>query len=547
VKKIGAVKKINLLFILLLVSLNLLSQESKWVIQKLPECINSSYDEIAPVPSRDGKKLFFTRVGYPDFIRTLVFDSIDYSNKLNQEEYSQTLVDLFHQLGDKRIKVPHLSAFNQDVWVGITDSLGNYIEAHHPSYPLNNALTNSLVALTPDPNRFYIVNQFHPTGGMKKGFSVIKQNKDGSWNFPEPITIKDYYTLKSDVNLTMSFDGKVLILSAQRFDSKDLDLYICFKEGEEHWSAPIHLGNTVNSSKREMTPYLSENNTTLFFSSDRGDGLGGLDIYMTRREGDDWFSWSSPILLVNPINSKHDESQPYFNMTTGYLYFTSKRDGSSDIFRTQIAPPQPTEIEIKGRVLNKNTNELIDLSEIEYQIEGNPVSTFLSTDGIFTLKIPKGIKTKIRPIKTGYNGWSDSLFFRHDYYYFKDYYTVDLIMEPLKMGGTIELRNLYFQQSKAIIKEDSYQELDHLVEFLTKNPTIEISVEGHTDNVGKMEDLIQLSTDRANSVKEFLINSGINVDRISIIGHGPTNPITSNSSEVERSKNRRVEIKITKL
>lgn len=540
-------KKINLLFILLLASLNIFSQESKWTIQKLPECINSNYDEIAPVPTRDGKKLFFTRVGYPDFIRTLVFDSIDYSNKLNQEEYTQTLIDLFHQLGDKRKTAPHLSAFNQDVWIGITDTLGNYFESQHPSYPLNNALTNSLVALTPDPNRFYIVNQFPPAGGMKKGFSVISQNKDGSWNFPEPIIIKDYYTLKSDVNLTMSFDGKVLILSAQRFDSKDLDLYICFKEGEERWSAPIHLGNTINSPKREMTPYLSENNSTLFFASDRGDGLGGLDIYMTRREGNDWFSWSSPILLVDPINSKYDESQPYFNMTTGYLYFTSKRNGSSDIFRTQIAPPQPTEIEIKGRVLNKNTNELIDLTEIEYQIEGNSVSTFSSTDGIFSMKIPKGIKTKIRPKKTGYKGWSDSLYFRHDYYYFKDYYTVDLFMEPLHVGGIIELSNLYFQQSKSIIKEESYQELQGLVDLLSKNPTVEISIEGHSDNIGKIEDLMQLSTDRANSVKTFLINNGINSHRISTIGLGPTKPITNNGSEEERSKNRRVEIKITNL
>lgn len=532
---------------LLILNLTSTSQDNKWVIEKLPDFINTSSDEIAPVPTRDGKKLFFTRVGYPDFEKSLLFDSIEYSTKLSPAEYNQTLLDLFGQLGDKRKNTPHLSSFNQDIWVGTTDTLGNFIKIEHPKHPLNNALTNSLVALTPDPNQFYIVNQFPPKGGMKKGFSVIRQLKDGNWGSPKPVEIKDYYTLKSDVNLTMSYDGKVLILSAQRYDSRDLDLYICFKEGEDQWSAPTHLGNSINSTKREMTPYLSENNNTLFFASDRGDGLGGLDIYMTRREDNDWFKWSSPILLVNPINSIHDESQPYFNMTTGYLYFTSKREGNSNIYRTQIAPPQPTEIEIKGRILNKKTNELIQTAEIEYQMEGGSISKLIITDGTYSMKIPKGVLTILTARNNGYNSIRDSLLFRHDYYYFKDYYTVDLFLDPLEVGTTLNLNNIFFQQSKAIIKEESYPDLILLTDILLRNPTMYILIEGHTDNIGKPEDLIQLSYERANSIKSYLINNGIEEIRIKTIGLGSSKPINDNNTDQGRSKNRRVEIKITNL
>lgn len=532
---------------LLIFNLNSTCQDTKWIIEKLPDFINTNSDEIAPVPTRDGKKLYFTRVGYPEFERTLLIDSIEYSSKLSPVEYEQLLLDLFSQLGDKRKKTPHLSSFNQDIWIGITDTLGNFIATEHPKHPLNNALTNSLVALTPDPNLFYVVNQFPPEGGMRKGFSIIGQGKNGSWNLPKPVEIKDYYTLKSDVNLTMSFDGKVLILSAQRYDSRDLDLYICFKEGENQWSAPIHLGNSINSTKREMTPYLSENNNTLFFASDRGDGLGGLDIYMTRREDNNWFKWSSPILLISPINSTHDESQPYFNMTTGYLYFTSKREGSSDIYRTQIAPPQPTEIEIRGRVLNKKTNELIQKAEIEYQMDGEPLSRISISDGTFSMKIPKGVLTTIKAKNNSYNSISDSLFFRHDYYYFKDYYTVDLFLDPFEVGAKINLNNIYFQKSKALLKEESYPDLLFLTDVLLQNPTLQILIEGHTDNIGKTEDLIQLSFERANSIKSHLINQGINEARIKTVGLGPSNPLNNNNTELGRSQNRRVEIKIIKL
>jgi len=532
---------------LLILNLTSTSQDNKWVIEKLPDFINTNSDEIAPVPTRDGKKLFFTRVGYPDYERSLLFDSIEYSTKLNPVEYEQILLELYNQLGDKRKTTPYLSSFNQDIWVSLTDTLGDFVKTEHPKHPLNNALTNSLVALTPDPYLFYIINQFPPKGGMKKGFSIIRQLKDGNWGSPKPVEIKDYYTLKSDVNLTMSFDGKVLILSAQRYDSKDLDLYICFKEGEDQWSAPIHLGNSINSTKREMTPYLSENNNTLFFASDRGDGLGGLDIYMTRREDNDWFKWSSPILLVSPINSIHDESQPYFNMTTGYLYFTSKRGGNSDIYRTQIAPPQPTEIEIKGRVLNKKTNELIQMAEIEYQMFDGPISKLSIFDGTYSMKIPKGVLTKLAAKNNGYNSIGDSLFFRHDYYYFKNYYTVDLFLDPFEVGSKINLNNIYFKQSKAIIKEESYPDLIFLTDILLQNPSMKILIEGHTDNIGKAEDLIQLSYERAESIKFYLINNGIKEDRINTIGLGSSNPINNINTEQGRRKNRRVEITITNL
>lgn len=326
-----------------------------------------------------------------------------------------------------------------------------------------------------------------------------------------------------------------------------MDLYACFREGENRWSAPQHLGNAINTDKRETTPYLSEDNTTLFFSSNRWESSGGNDIFMSKRLDETWKNWSTPVRLTAPINSPADESQPYFNMTSGYIYFTSNRDGNSDIFRVRIAPPQPTEFTIRGRVFNSQTHELMPDTRVRYGASSGPANAITSKDGFFTLKIPKGVRFNLTPEKPAFSGQTETVLFRRDYYFFQDYYQVDLWLNPLKVDDKIELRPIYFQQSKAIILEDSYPELERLGNVLIENPTLEIRIEGHTDNVGKAEDLLRLSEDRAKAIRDFLINKGVEGRRVQIIGHGPKYPITDNSTDDLRAQNRRVEIRITKI
>ena len=137
--------------------------------------------------------------------------------------------------------------------------------------------------------------------------------------------------------------------------------------------------------------------------------------------------------------------------------------------------------------------------------------------------------------------------FRRDYYFFQDYYQIDLWLSPLEVNDKIELQPIYFQQSKAIILENSYPELEHLVRILEENPKLEIRIEGHTDNVGKAEDLLRLSEERANAIRDFLTNKGIKTSRIQTVGHGPKFPISDNSSDEQRAQNRRVEVRITKI
>jgi len=517
-----------------------------FILEKLPPFINSTFDEITPVPSRDGRNLYFTRVGFTDFNRTLLIDSVEMFGKLAAEKYPAQLADVYSQIAGRRIVNPESSAFNQDIWIARGDSF-DFTTIEHPGYPLNNALPNSMVTITPDPNAFYVINQFERNGNMDRGFSLVRRTADSTgWSFPTPVEIKDYYTITSDVSLTMSFDGKVLILSATRADSRDMDLYVCFKEGEHKWGAPQHLGNIINSALRETTPYLSEDNETLFFSSARSGGFGGNDLYTSRRLDDTWKNWSPPALLFEPMNSKYDESQPYFNMTSGFLYFISRRSGNSDIYRVRIAPPQATELEVIGRVLNSQTRELIRDARIYYGASGDPHNILVAPDGTFRLKIPKGVKFDLIPEKIGFSGQTEEVLFRRDYYYFREQY-VDLLLNPLEVNAKIELRPIFFQQSKAIILEESYGELERLASLLLESPNLHIRIEGHTDNIGKAEDLYRLSEERAQALRDFLVKKGCAPGRIEIKGWGPKFPISGNDSEELRAKNRRVEVVITKI
>jgi hypothetical protein len=128
------------------------SQYIYFQLEKLPDNINSPYAEITPVPSRDGRTLYFTRVGHPDFNQTLLIDSVDMSATLTDKEYLSVLSEVYTQISGKKVFNPVLSSFNQDIWIARADSF-DFVRTEHPGYPLSNALPSSMpLTITPDPN-----------------------------------------------------------------------------------------------------------------------------------------------------------------------------------------------------------------------------------------------------------------------------------------------------------------------------------------------------------------------------------------------------------
>ena len=125
--------------------------------------------------------------------------------------------------------------------------------------------------------------------------------------------------------------------------------------------------------------------------------------------------------------------------------------------------------------------------------------------------------------------------------------TRDFNLIPIEAGTKITLKNIYFNASKYDLKPESFPELDRLVVAMQTNPTMSIRLEGHTDTVGDFDANVELSRNRVNEVKQYLVGKGISADRVETVGYGPSRPINTNRSLKERPENRRVEMVIVKV
>ncbi|MFZ4543329.1 MAG: OmpA family protein [Saprospiraceae bacterium] len=520
-------------------------QES-YLIEKLGSQINSTYDEITPIVDWDGKVLYFTRSGYPDFNKTLVVDDLDQSQVLSTMEYRTLLNDIFGKISNTTIAEPESSGYNQDIWIANSDK-SEFDKIVHPPAPLNNALPNSISTMMPQLRTFMVINQFIPEGGMDIGFSVVRQMDDSTWTFPQAMHIDDFYTNQAGTSIAMSSDGKVMILGLSRNDALgDLDLYFSIRKEDSTWSAPRNMGIGLNTKWRESTPFLSLDMKRLYFSSNRTGSLGGMDLFYADRLDDSWYSWSEIRHFVSPINSSADESQPFFNYATGYLYFTSKREGSSDIFRVKTAPAMPQIASVVGKIVNTSDNTNMDADVIFNVKNSEALLLNYSQDGHFSFSIPKGDTIKVFAKKRGFIS-SIHYIKIEKFQHFPLGYPLQINMTPIVDGGKIALQNLYFKQSEPEILSESFDELNEIAQILTDHKDISIMIEGYTDNAGKADELMQLSEKRAEAVKSFLAQKKINPARISIKAFGGTRPVYENpKNEDERRANRRVEIRIIK-
>ncbi|MFN3917928.1 MAG: OmpA family protein [Flavobacteriales bacterium] len=147
----------------------------------------------------------------------------------------------------------------------------------------------------------------------------------------------------------ISADGNTLYFVAELPGGKGgKDVWMSTKQ-ENGWSSPVNLGESINSSSNEMFPYVI--NDRLFFSSDRKGGMGGLDIYLATRKGNDW---AGAINLGESINSAQDDFGVTFLSNGKAGYFSSNRNGSDDIFYFDMTESRVVRNEITGQFNYRN-------------------------------------------------------------------------------------------------------------------------------------------------------------------------------------------------
>lgn len=525
-------------------------------IEKLDEKVNTDeFDEIGPILDMDDRTLYFTRIASPDFINEF--------GESQKNVVQRSISSIFSQIAGKNIEDVSSSEFNQDIWIAEIDEYGTTEHIEHPGYPVNNAYPNSVCSIYPKENALVVLNQFFDDGSISEGFSKIKKKGKFKFEKPEPMEVFEYEDTGTDVNVCISQDGQHLFISLKRPDSSGKnDIYVSIKIGDNFWSKPEKLSATINTPYNETSPYITPDKKTLIFSSNRPGGLGKQDIYISTRLDYSYKNWSEPKLMEYPINTEYDEFLPYLSHDKKFLYFSSNRDGSSDIFRVDLERPEflPEDLLVKLKIINAETGE-ITRGEIQWKTKYEDVydGFFRTYTGAFELVIRKNQPYIFQVDKRGFisekveiNPWdlivNDITQKEVEIYIHPGQKLKEKKEYPFPFGKQrrFTLDEIYFQKGTDIVLSKSTAELDRLVSVLLEYENIEIKIEGHTDNVGDPQALLDLSLRRAKAIKAYLVVNGIEDTRVDVEGFGPLKALNANASEAEREKNRRVEIRITK-
>ena len=487
--------------------------EIKYQKENMGKAINTKGQEVAPIISPDGKTLYFTRSNFEGNIG---------------------------------------SPARQDVWLSTLNDKGQWSNAVNMGSPINNAGDNAITSISADGKTIYLINIYRPDGSMYFGFSRSFKTKTG-WGFPKESKILNLVENPSTIELTVSPFENVLIMSVQRSDTEGgKDLYISFLQKDNTWSEPRNLGNVINTADYEGTPFLALDNKTLYFSSQGHSGYGECDLFLTRRLDDTWLNWSKPENLGTAINSPLWDAFINIPATGDYAYFSAsdKALGQEDIFRIRMSPeikPDPVAV-VTGTVYEAETNKPVK-SDISADIKKDNSSfakaTFDPETGEYHLILPLKEVYRVSASGEGYFSVSEDIDLSGD----TGFRTIkkNLYLQPIKPGQQIRLNNSMFSQSSAEVTPSSYPELDRIVATMNSYPTMEILLEGHTDNQGEVQKNVKLSEDRVGEVKKYLLSKGIDSKRIQTKAWGPARPIASNLTEQTRQKNRRVEFTILKI
>ena len=393
-------------------------------------------------------------------------------------------------------------------------------------------------------------------GGDRIGYGscdlFYSQNNGTNWS--KPVNLGPKINSKHwETQPSFASDGKTLYFirgmnyDRQRRNPNNQDIYVTEILENGQWSTPRKLSSKINTPYREESVQIHPDGKTLYFASNGHPGMGGLDIYMSRKLEDD--SWSKPINLGFPVNTFLNENSILISPKGDLGYFSSDREGGFgdlDLYSFILSDkfkPQPITY-LKGRIIDAESKlpltASFQLSDLEKE---NVISQMQSKpgNGEFLITVPKSIDFALHAEKEGYMFYSRNIY-RDNLSLSKDGFLI-IELEKIK-PGTFVLENIFFEKNKSSLKKSSYVELKKVLKLLQFNPHLKIQISGHTDSDGDDDFNFELSINRAKSVVNWLIQNNINKDRLSFKGYGETKPIEENNSFANKAKNRRTELTI---
>ncbi|MGI8892223.1 MAG: OmpA family protein [Bacteroidia bacterium] len=366
------------------------------------------------------------------------------------------------------------------------------------------------------------------------------------WNHIESLSFNN--DLYSNGHPTLSADGLTMYFVSDRPDGLGgTDIYVTnLKDGK--WSNPVSLGNIINTPGDEMFPYLF-NDTTLYFSSNGLPGMGGLDIYYSIKRNN---KWTDPVNIGFPINSNRDDFGYLADASGKTGYFSSNRDGSGEIDNLYNFVKGMQKKILAGLVVEKQSQIALSDVKIEISIKDNPQKEILmsNANGEFYFDLDPLLVYKVTVSKEGYLTQSKEVSTMRSME--SDSISLKFELELIDIERPIVLENIYYDFDKWNIRADAAFELDKLVVLMQENPGIKIELSSHADSRGRTQYNQQLTQKRAESVVKYLISKSISTHRMIPRGYGETKLVNGCMdgvvcSEEMHQQNRRTEFRIIEV
>ena len=415
--------------------------------------------------------------------------------------------------------------------------------------PLNTQTNEGAASISPDGRYLYFAKC-----NAKDGFGscdIYRSKREGNtWGEPENLGA-NVNSRAWDSQPTVASDGRTLFfVSTREGGFGKSDIWYSYLKDDGTWTKAKNCGSIINTGGDEMTPFIHPSNTTLYFSSDSLVGMGGQDIYYSKIING---KFQKPVNLGYPVNTPQDETCFITSAEGSFaIYSRQNPEGDFDLYAFDLEESlQPQQvITLQGKITyddNKQGNQAV--LSVKNLSTGKLVTSTVSDkyNDSYLLALPVGEDYAMSVTCKGYLLYSENFSLNQS--------TINpqpstinknIELKSIKEGKSVILKNIFFETNSSELTNESTAELNTLLQLLNDNPQIIIEISGFTDNVGGDEYNINLSQNRAQSVKTWLREKGINADRLQAKGYGKQNPVADNSTQEGRSQNRRTEFKILK-
>ncbi len=354
--------------------------------------------------------------------------------------------------------------------------------------------------------------------GKKLGTQILMSKRSGgAWTVPQVVAIfKD-----STINVShpaLSNDGEYLyFVSDVRGGYGGKDIWRTKKENGT-WTYPENLGPTINTAGNEMFPYFRKNGT-LYFASDGHPSFGGLDIFSATKNGEKGWTVTN---MMAPINSSGDDFGITFSDRKEQGFFSSNREDKKFYDHIWNFSLPELEYKMEGKITDNKEEPLNNASLRIVGDDGSIEKITVKKDGSYSENIKKNTKYVLLASCRGYLNSKNEVSTKG----MENNKTFPLDFQLASISRPVKINNIFFKFGSSELTPESSAALDDLVKLLNDNPNITIEIGAHTDMVGTEEANNLLSTQRAQSVVNYLLKAGVEKERLTPRGYGKSTPVT---------------------